>query len=39
MDIFLDVIPEDGYDQRTERITRIIDKVKATVPEVPEYGI
>lgn len=39
MDIFLDVIPEDGYDQRTERISRIIDKVKATVPDAPEYGI
>jgi hypothetical protein len=39
MDIFLDVIPENGYDDRTERIRRIIAKVKETVPDSPEGGI
>ena len=39
MDIFLDVIPESGYDERNARIRSIIDKVKATVPDAPEGGI
>jgi hypothetical protein len=39
IDVFLDAIPESGYDDRTQRIRRILSKVKATVPDSPHGGI